>query len=1003
MPSNPKDRAVASLEQLVLSDQDVELLHEIVTRAERHPDADITPFRAIFSTYDAVLAEHGISTESDQTYLPFLFQLGAERNGTLAARFESLLASLGIRLEYGEDTEANDALETDIAPHIREDSVHISHQRPNGVQPPKTEERRRASFDSLYDATQDLAQRFTNRPSSRSSMSRLENGTIGSLDFDAEIKQLYPYKSGHHLHDQPPQRQGLRGARDRETNSPNSQTSDEDTNSISPRRDSRYSDTQEFGGDYRSQPNHSLEPQYSERALSDASDDIPDPPRVPPELFYQPSNAQRLRDASVFDMHRQNNALRLVLANWSETAKRKREIVQAMEERAIYYDSRALVVQVLDMWKAALQDKRQAAETERLAAQTERFFNNLEERAARARDLYLLTKAFTHWSQVASDEVHRTEAARRHLLCIKYFSAWREITAVNELKAQRFMLKRPFKLYVARYNRIAPLKAQADDFRQQSLKKNAYSHWFWSFCDRLAPRWHKERLKQRSFISWLRALRTQRERDLGIDSNRTLNSLKSTLQALIQKHRAVSSAECRADDQWKSRLASDCLIEWSVKQKYQRPFAEVTSMVDTRLVRTCLNDWSRRTRMDRSARDADRLRVMRNCWTTWNDHLRCQALSSRTEERLVLQALYKWILMGRLRLMDRIHQQRLKASYLKKVMENSRGLYNQLLVKEAAFRTERKRKLVGAAFSYWKQRLDIQKQRELVSRAFYAPPVQQEVLQIWKTRNEHLTTLDTWAKKSEYFFLTTKTLKQWRSATAESSKRRRLEAYSTIRRKVKMNLASEVLSAWRSRCATVRSIHQQSTEIYGRKLIAAGTDMFHLWLEKSTQRSQNIADAQLYYNRQLVYNHLTHWAGMQRSYKMLNEKATRFLEIHISGVALAQTRKLSLRIFEVKTRLETADALHERNTRKHYRNMIHHWREKARISKEANFDSFPIVTPSKGGLNIQQFNEPDEWQTLDQVREEPPIRQPDFTSHTPISTPGSNVYDASDTITDLIS
>ncbi|KAM5451462.1 hypothetical protein MaudCBS49596_003733 [Microsporum audouinii] len=982
MPSNPKDRAVTSLEQLALSDQDVELLHEIVTRAEQHPDADILPFRVIFSAYDAVLAEHGIPVESDQTYLPFLFQLGAERNGSLSERFESLLASLGIRLEYGEDTEVHELLPNGIASNTREDSVHVLHQRPNGVQPRKTEDRRRASFDSVYDATQDLAQRFTNRPSSRSSLSRLENGTVRSLDFDAEIKKFYPYKSDHS-----PQHHRSKDAAGRHTNGPASQASGDDTNSFSLPRSSRHSDTQESAADCKSNPDSAFEPQHSEKALSSASDDTPDPPQVPAELFYQPSNTQRLRDASVFDMYRQRNALRQMLSSWSDMAKQKRELVQAMEQRAIYYDSRALVVQVLELWKAALRDKRQAAEVERLAAQTENFFNNLEERAARARDLYLLTKAFTHWSQIASDEVHRTEAARRHLICIKYFNAWREITAVNELKAQRFILKRPFKIWHSQHRRIVPLDSEADEFRRRRLKKNAYSHWFWSFCDKLAPRWNKERLKQRSFIAWLRALRTQRERDLAIDSNRTGNSLKATFQALVQKYRAVSSAECSADGQWKSRLTSYYLTEWSVKQKYQRPFEMVTGLVNTKLVRSCLNDWSRQTRMERRARDADKIRVMRNCWTAWNDHLRCQALSSRTEERLVLQALYKWILMGRLRLLDRIHQQRLKASYLKKLMENSRSLYNELLIKEARFRTDRKRKLVQAIFSYWKQRLDIQKQRELVSRAFYAPPVQQEVLQNWKARSEHLKTLDTWAKKSEYFFLTTKTLKQWRSATAESSKRRRLDAYATIRRKVKMNLASAVISAWRSRCATVRDIHQQSTEIYGAKLIAAGTNMFHLWSEKATQRSQNLADAQLYYNRQLVYNNLTHWAGMQRSYKMLDEKATRFLEIHISGVALAQIRKLSLRIFEVKTRLETADALYDRNTRKHYRNMIHHWREKARISKETNFDSFPIVTPSKGGHDIQ-FDDPNEWQTMGQGREEPPIRQPVFISHTPISTPG---------------
>ncbi|EFR05014.1 hypothetical protein MGYG_08017 [Nannizzia gypsea CBS 118893] len=981
MPSNPKDRAVASLEQLALSDQDVELLHEIVTRAEQYPDADILPFRVIFSAYDAVLSEHGIPVESDQTYLPFLFQLGTVRNGSISERFESLLASLGIRLEYGEDAEPNESLPNGISPHAREDSVHVLQQRPNGVQPRKVEGRRRASFDSVYDATQDLSQRAINRPSSRSSMSRLESGTVRSLDFDAEIKKLYPYKS-----DRSPQRQRSRNSAGSDINGQASRVLDDDSNSFSS-ESSQHSNAQELGSGHRTDPNIVLEHQYSENGLSITSDETPDTPQVPPELFYQPSNTQRLRDASVFDMYRQRNALRLMLSSWSKTAKRKRELVQAMEQRAIYYDSKALVVQVLDLWKAALQDKREAAEAEREASQNEKFFNNLEERAARARDLYLLTKAFTHWSQIASDEVHRTETARRHLLCIKYFNAWREITAVNELKAQRFILKRPFKLWHTQHQQIASLASQADEFRQRSLKRRTYSYWFWSFCDRLAPRWNRERLKQRSFIAWLRALRTQRERDLSIDSNRTLDSLKITFQALVRKYREVSSAESSANDHWKAHTTSHYLTEWSVKQKYRTPFAEVTSRVNTKLLRSCLESWSRQTRMERSARDADRLRVMRNCWTTWNDHLRCQALSSRTEERIVLQALYKWILMGRLRLLNRIHQQRMKASYLKTLMENSRGLYNELLVKEARFRTNRKRKLAQAAFSYWKQRLDIQKQRELVSRAFYAPPVQQEVLQSWKARSDHLATLNTWAKKSEYFFLTTKTLKQWRSATAESAKRRRLEAYAAIRRKVKMNLASAIISAWRSRCATVREMHQQSTQIYGAKLIATGTNIFHLWSEKTTQRAQHLADAQLYYNRQLVYNNLTHWAGMQRSYQMLDEKATRFLEIHVSGIALAQIRKLSLRIFEVKTRLETADALYGRNTRKHYRNMIHHWREKAKISKD--FDSFPIETPSKGGHSIR-VDDPHEWQGIDHSHErgELPIRQPDFTSHTPISTPG---------------
>ena len=90
----------------------------------------------------------------------------------------------------------------------------------------------------------------------------------------------------------------------------------------------------------------------------------------------------------------------------------------------------------------------------RRIAETERFFTHLERRAGRARDLFLMAKSLTHWAYSASKEIQRTSAARRHILRTRYFSAWRDMTAVNELKVRRQLFGKFFSFWQKqpRYN-----------------------------------------------------------------------------------------------------------------------------------------------------------------------------------------------------------------------------------------------------------------------------------------------------------------------------------------------------------------------------------------------------------------------------------------------------------------------------------------------------------------------------------------------------------------------
>lgn len=703
---------------------------------------------------------------------------------------------------------------------------------------------------------------------------------------------------------------------------------------------------------------------------------------VPPEFIYQPSLSALLRDASVFNGYRERRIVRHLFARWREQTKQRQQLVQAMCQVAANRDSNTLLRQAFDEWRAALHLKRQEAKTER-------FFKHLEARAMRARELYLLTKAFTHWAQVASDEIEKTNAARRHILSMKYFNAWRELTAVNELKIQRLTLKRPFVSWNLQITLIRTNEERADKFSQTNLTKRMYWRWFWSFCYQKAPQRADHNLKQRSLISWLRACRTHRDREQEVDAKYKQRLLQSGLQKWSQKARSVAAAQQKADSLRLDRLMRDTFTEWRVKHSLGAATAKVTIMMNIRLQRFAFDIWAYKAYTERLSRDVDRHRVIRNAWTVWNDKLRSRALSMRVDARIIMQSLYKWVLMERLRFMVRVRERRMKRTTLSKLMDNSSVLYTQLLRREEEFRTLRKRNTTRAIFDHWREKLAIQGQRERIALAFYAPRVEHEALQHWSARREHLLKLEIWAKNARYFFLMTKTLKHWRAVAQQASKKRKQDAYAMIRRKVKINLVSEALSTWRMRLRTVRELEQRASEVYKQKLSWQATELFDRWHSATTSRLKQIADADVFYNRQLTWNYLSHWVGSCRVYEAQEEKADRFLHLHVSSVALVQLRKMSLRIFQIRTDFEKADAAHERILRKHLRNMLYHWSDKARASQDTRHDVPGHITTPAPRYDSHMYDGADEWpppeSTLRIVDMGP---SHNVVSHTPVPTPG---------------
>ncbi|KAJ5167114.1 uncharacterized protein N7482_005895 [Penicillium canariense] len=1008
MPPISSQRRALTEENSSLSDEDVGFLYQVVSRAEGKPEVERLPFRALFAAYDEVISEHGVDADPGHACLRFLFKMGSKevQGPSLFDKFESALQQMGILIEFGEDgsTGLNETAENEhslVDGTLSQTGDDNYYPLTNGT--PITP-RRRASFNTTLDIGEDATQKsFAERPSSRASMSRLETGKP-----DLSKLRLSPKPKVENQRSKSPDRTQLiaqfldvgrrlisrfdsvqqpKKAEDKEiaplTNGVLARSAvhhDRSKRIIAAAKDRRSpsltsSDTSGSG--------------ESQSQVSQATEhDSVGKENVPPEMLYRPQLSDLLRDASTFNMYRQRAICRRILTQWLKGAFQARQVRETRESVALNRDRSTLLRQAFEPWRAVIQEKRHTV-------RTERFFKHLEERASRARDLYLMTKAFTHWAQLTSEEVARTSAARRHVLSVKFFNAWREITAVNELKAQRFALQRPFNKWRKKTANLKAAETQAVTVHKNNLRHVSYWQWFWSFCERRAPEWYDSQLKRRSLLYWLRNFRTNREREQEIVLHNRRSSLAGVLQAWSQKSKTIVSAQQKAESSQRHHVLKATFDEWKIQAQLAPAVLQVTDMVNDRILQNALTKWINKARLTEQVEEMDRLRVKRNAWISWNDTLRCLALQARIDERLKMETMYKWILMERFQLMRRIREQRIKREVFSRFVTNTRDTYTQLLSHAEVHEDHRAEDLVRSKLGIWRDQLLLQREREYAAFEFYAPRLAQESLMAWTSKHQQIVKMEGWARDAQFYFLMKRSLKAWHQATLVSAKRRRKEAYSKMRRKVKVNMASKALAAWSSKTQAITNMEQQAVELDRLNLLSDTSEIFAGWHGKTLKRVQDYQEADFHYFRQIAFDQLIQLSETYVIRREMEDQADSVHRRHVLHQAGASLRKLSLRIFQMRSTVETAEAMRDRNLRKHSRNIFRHWAEDARLKLEARDSPGPAL-PSAQYSNFGEVERPgsalfDPWY---QNPSETPFKMSDFTTNSlepvsasPLATP----------------
>lgn len=664
------------------------------------------------------------------------------------------------------------------------------------------------------------------------------------------------------------------------------------------------------------------EKSMEEYSLTQLSEDKPALYQVPQEALYYHSDTQLLRDANTFQHYRLRSIAGDAIRRWRITASQSRNYNRSIEETAAAHDAGILLRQGFEHWRLMLHAKRQREETER-------FFNQMERRASKARDLYLLMKAFTHWAQCAADEVQRTSVARRHILRTKYFNAWQDITAVNDLKVRRQRLLKVYGLWKKRF-----IQALADDSRaitlyRQNLGETAYWRWFWIFCERRAPEWRTGRLKKQHFTQW--ALNAQRnlDREERVTAYRSESVVRTILSQWLEPARTILSCQRQAVLFRQQRVLTNTMAAWQLQTHHVPLERQLTTFVDWRIARSVFAILIARLRAERLAVTINRLRLMRNMWTDWNDRLRWHTLAHRIDDRVLLQILYKWVLIERFVLYKRLYEKHLKERTLTTVFKRWVVLINQRHKTSRIIEDAQIKRCLSSAIIRWKQQMQKQRRHHQLAFQFHASRVAQEVFSSWTIKIRLVRNLQRWARDADFYFSTTKSVKRWQAAIVEARRQKRRAAYAQIRRRVKISIARQLFSRWRNQATHILELQRKALHANSIGLLALGTGLFRHWKIRffATLDGQYQADG--FHRTNLVHERLQTWTGRFRLCLDMEKQASVYEEVHVSNVAFGLLRKLGLRVFEIRRREETANSFKQWNQRRHFRGILRHWQAKA--------------------------------------------------------------------------
>lgn len=841
-------------------------MHQIVSRAEELlptlDEADKLPTNALFAALNDLSGELGIR-EDDRHLFSLIFKIGGERGtGTLLDKFRAVLERHGIVLEIVDDAEAEVDRTSTQAPEIE------SPRPPRGA-PLALAERSPKPLPNVCGESTETSEQVTAGASDGRS---LVDVTSDRPPVNAGLNRYkYLEQEPHHAIE------GYHSAGD-------------DTDQSRPSPHSLL-----VSGEYPGTSNttvQSREDRYSSDGLTDDRE----------AAFYERQSVQVL--------------LRSVLREWRLNARLVETQTYQQEHLALAQDRRALLGPALESWRSVARQRVNERIENEAAAEEDAHFDALARRATRARDLYLVTKAFSHWLVCASEKVERTSVARRHMLRFRYFDLWQQVTTASMLAVRRLAQSRSLRIWSHKHSLqlgqeqtlLAAWKAQ--------LQRQLLYRWY---CEKLVRDALVRRdvsLSGRMFHEWTSAAQNTRElgdaaaavtrRQLALFFGQWRTRANATQQrtrvGLETRHRQTEALHI---DQWRRHLQ---LVKASRQADHARATLAMRKVFDT---------WTQKLRSQRPQLPDSR-KMKADVLSSWR--LKCRLVRSRrlADQELKERALQQWFYNDLGQWAARMHQRKLLAKAFGRLRVETRSSSStqiQAQCMAVSFRTER----VGhRTLQLWTQQTRHFAQVEEEGSRLARWRRSHAAIVRWKDAKAHEDEILSWANRFSYFSLVTRVIGKWNAKAREARKRRLNKLLTQMRQRRDRKAKTHCLGAFARKLQAQRELLMLGDNVRSVVEAKTATRCIAAWRAKR----QGVVELDIPSGSAVLQRCLTRWRARSANAQAGEYDAS---EHWTSTVETRCFKRWALSSLRLSSRAHSLLQVQEKSSRRMLRKVFVYW------------------------------------------------------------------------------
>lgn len=545
---------------------------------DRAPEPKPLPVAALFKAYDEILPQHGVDPDSDQHLSAFIFRVGGEvGDGTLVEKYQTVLARMGIVLEFGEDTTrsfdnspspvSSGSLSTRSLSPVPLQSHKIASSQPvdvvrrplgliataqpgvehgevsedHGAEPrpaPGAENllqsARRASLSSAMNRWRNAAARSQRSQGAASLATSLRSS---SLEVNANSRLPDPARflasmDGQHLDP---------GAKNLMPRAKQAGGENVDEQGPVPRPSVISSVDQ-----WRLSVSHPSNQDRSETGIvATAQEHLPIDPKKP-----------QLQDDAVENKGPRGHGIPVQSIpttvpppDVGATSRMETSFREDLESRMLpYFDtSKKLAIQNT-LQRLPSPPPNTAQERAAFQLQEER----LRARAARAREIYLASQAFNHWADRTARRLEREAVARRHMIRFRCFRGWSQIPSsrtpvVEHLRASTAAQK--LRRAVAQHEEQLQLVASAAaEGYHLKLVHDALRKWVCHFLEQETRRRIASQSRMRTITRWMLHTGDDADVDVAVTAHRRrANNTNALIRWRTQAEKCATRQEAASE------------------------------------------------------------------------------------------------------------------------------------------------------------------------------------------------------------------------------------------------------------------------------------------------------------------------------------------------------------------------------------------------------------------------------------------------------------------------